>query len=70
MSKTITWRCDQCKRESSNPILPSGWLETSFFMDSKSQWYRYCFCSYHCLSLWSEKQIKYYGMVSVVNITK
>ena len=61
MTKRITWICDVCRKEAEGSvlgILPSGWLEISFY---NIRWYRYAFCSYSHLVGWAEARESYYG---------
>lgn len=59
--KRVFFGCDTCKKEKEGSplgILPAGYLEVSFY---NQRWYRYCFCSYTCLTKWAEERETYYG---------
>ncbi len=61
MGKRVTFTCDECHKEKeSNPIgiLPYGWLECSFYDAQK--WRGYCFYSYACIIIWSERIDRHY----------
>ncbi|MFC1956411.1 hypothetical protein ACFLWZ_07870 [Chloroflexota bacterium] len=58
--KRIKWGCDTCGKEADGPTPPFGWVEASFFDSKTDKYRRFCFCSYRCLSLWSQDKTKYY----------
>ena len=54
--KQITWECDECHKREQGYILPSGFLQVSYWNDRTEKWWRFDVCSYTCLAKWAAKQ--------------
>jgi len=56
--RSMVYKCDGCSHEETGFGLPHGWMELRFY-NKKDYWYH--FCSYACLTNWSEARDIHYS---------